>query len=296
VRTEPVDAHAWWTHVAMRAIPGVEGLDLGDGAGRSWRVIRRLVPGGPGAGPGLVRAEVHVPVTGPGEAAPLVVGVPDAGGGAVRCWIGLDVAREVEAARAALADDAVLGPMLAAHPALPVPGTPDGAELALRTVLGQQVSVAAARTFAGRLAVLVAAGEVSPGEVSPGTALLPFPSAGAIAAAGPEALRGVGLTGARAATLHALATALSDGLRIAPSADHAAVRAGLLALPGIGPWTAEYVALRALRDLDAFPASDLVLRRAMGVETPAQALRLAERWRPWRGVAAQHLWTSVSAP
>lgn len=287
--TPPVDASAWWAHVAMRAIPGVEVLDPGPGDAGTWRAIRRLVPGGVG----LVRAEVRVPVTGPGVPAELALDVPEAGLPGVRCWIGLDVADDVEAARAALSADPLLGPMVAAHPALPVPGTPDGAELALRTVLGQQVSVAAARTLAGRLAVLLAGEGLA--EMAHGT-LLPFPAAAAVAAVGPDALRGLGLTGARAATLHVLAAAIAAGLRIDPAADHAAVRAELLALPGIGPWTAEYVALRALRDLDAFPASDLVLRRAMGVTTPAEAVRIAERWRPWRGVAAQHLWTSLSAP
>ncbi len=105
-------------------------------------------------------------------------------------------------------------------------------------------------------------------------------------------VRAIGLTQARARTVVGLAAALADGLDLTPGTDVAAARRALLALPGIGPWTADYVALRALRDLDAFPAHDLVLRRRLGDLDPAAALRAAERWRPWRGYAAQHLWAA----
>ncbi|HMO11916.1 MAG TPA: AlkA protein, partial [Actinotalea sp.] len=171
-------------------------------------------------------------------------------------------------------------------PLLTVPGAVDGAELALKTVPGQQVSVPAARTLAGRLASLLGdrAGD-----------LLTFPVPAAVADAGPDVVRGIGLTGARAATVVHLARALADGLELSPTGDHGAARRALASLPGIGPWTVEYVALRALRDLDAFPAHDLVLRRMMGGLSPAQAVARAEGWRPWRGLAAQHLWTAAAA-
>ncbi|MBX9246671.1 3-methyladenine DNA glycosylase 2, partial [Actinotalea ferrariae] len=102
----------------------------------------------------------------------------------------------------------------------------------------------------------------------------------------------LGLTGARAATLAHVAAVLADGLDVGPGADRAAARSALHAVPGIGPWTVEYVALRAMGDPDAFPAHDLVLRQALGGVSAAEALARAEHWRPWRGYAAQHLWTS----
>ena len=86
---------------------------------------------------------------------------------------------------------------------------------------------------------------------------------------------------------------LPDGLDLGPGAHREDARGALASLPGVGPWTVEYVALRALGDPDAFPAHDLVLRRALGVATAGEAARLAERWRPWRGYAAQHLWTGT---
>jgi AraC family transcriptional regulator of adaptative response / DNA-3-methyladenine glycosylase II len=159
-----------------------------------------------------------------------------------------------------------------------VPGAVDGFELAARAVLGQQVSVTAARTFAGRLVRLCGA----PLPVARGSLTHDFPTADAVAAA---PLDGLGLTGARVRTLRALATAVADGtLVLDPTADRDETRARLLELPGVGVWTADYVAMRALGDPDAFPATDLVLRRAItGDVTP-------DRWRPWRAYAAIHLW------
>ncbi len=203
---------------------------------------------------------------------------------ALRTWLGVD--HDLVAAGAHLAGDALLGPLVARRPGLAVPGTVDGGELALRTVLGQQVSVAAARTLTGRLvALLGAAGEGG---------LHAFPAPATIAAAGVEALRSIGLTGSRAATVVVLAAALAEGLDLRPGAERSSARAALLALPGIGPWTVEYVTLRALRDADAFPAHDLVLRQALGGVGAPEAVRRAEAWRPWRGFAAQHLWRAAA--
>jgi AraC family transcriptional regulator, regulatory protein of adaptative response / DNA-3-methyladenine glycosylase II len=171
----------------------------------------------------------------------------------------------------------------------------DAFELAVRAVLGQQVSTSGARTLAGRLVAEL--GTDGPGGAD-GLRLFPAPEA--IADAGSERLRSLGLTGARASTLVALATAVAGGLPLDPGADRREVRAALLALPGIGPWTADYVALRALGDPDVFPAGDLVLRRALAglpggtgatVGVPAAAA-VARGWSPWRGYAAQHLWTA----
>jgi AraC family transcriptional regulator of adaptative response / DNA-3-methyladenine glycosylase II len=199
-----------------------------------------------------------------------------------------------------LGRDALLATRIASRPGLRVPGAWDGFELALRAVLGQQISVLAARTLAGRL--VRACGTALPVELQ--AELEPYglthlaPSAAAVAAAD---LSGLGVTGARQATLHALARAVASGaLTLSPSADSTATLASLRTLPGIGPWTAAYIALRALRDPDAWPAEDLGLRRACaldGVMPSVRALReRAEAWRPWRGYAALALWLDDPIP
>ena len=185
-----------------------------------------------------------------------------------------------------LAHDPRLRAALRAVPGVRVPGAWDGFELAVRAVLGQQVSVAAATTLAGRLAE--ACGEKLPDEVAAGGG--PdrlFPSARSVAAAD---LGGIGLTRARAQAIRALAEEVASGrLRLAPTPDPEAVTEQLLRLPGIGPWTAAYVAMRALREPDAFPATDLGLLRALDT-TPKALADAAEDWRPWRSYAALLLW------
>lgn len=256
---------AWLDFVRARAVRGVEEVTA--------EAVRRPVP----TADGWTAVTVGVATDGTTR----VLGATGTAAGAVRRWLGLDADHAL--ALAALCDDPMIGPLWRARPLLRVPGSVDPAELALRTVLGQQVSVAAARTLAGRLVALL-------GEPGPeGLRLFPRPSA--IAGAGEDAVRSIGLTAARARTTVGLAAALADGLDLGPGADPSA-RAALASLPGIGPWTVEYVALRAMRDLDAFPAHDLVLRRRMGDLDAAAAVRLAERWRPWRGYAAQHLWAA----
>ena len=156
-------------------------------------------------------------------------------------------------------------------------------------MLGQQVSVAAGRTFAER--VIERTGQaVSTGE-SELTHLFPSPAALALAD-----LDGIGLTSARVGTLRVLAGAVRDGLDLSGPAED--VIGALTALPGIGTWTAQYVALRALGEPDAFLAADLVLRRvASSTDAPlsARALEtLADAWRPWRGYAALHLWRAAA--
>jgi 3-methyladenine DNA glycosylase/8-oxoguanine DNA glycosylase len=202
----------------------------------------------------------------------------------VRGWLGLDA--DVSRVAEVLGTDPLLGPLVAARPGLRIMGYADGFEGAVCTVLGQQVSLAAARTFAARLV----AGFGAAGRDRAGLRL--FPGAAELAAAGPDAIRAaVGLTGPRARTVHALAAACADGLRIDAGGDHAAIRARLLALPGIGPWTVEYLAMRALRDPDAFPDGDLVLRRALGAGSAKEVRQAAEAWSPLRAYAAFHLWT-----
>jgi AraC family transcriptional regulator of adaptative response / DNA-3-methyladenine glycosylase II len=283
---DPFDAEAWFAHVEHRAVPG---LEIAERAA-DLRVTRLVAaPHGPAhvtvrLDPAGRRVDVDLRLASLADLSRTVA--------AVRRWLDLDADPALVAA--ALSEDPALAPLVAARPGLRVPGTVDGYELAVRAVLGQQVSTAAARTFAERL--VAAHGEPGPG------GLRTFPGPDALLAAGPDALRAIGLTGGRAATVLAVAAAVADGLLLDPAADRAATRAALLALPGVGPWTAEYVALRALADPDAFPDGDLVLRREVGAldateRTPeAREVRArAAGWRPWRGYAAQHLWTAAAS-
>jgi AraC family transcriptional regulator of adaptative response / DNA-3-methyladenine glycosylase II len=201
----------------------------------------------------------------------------------LRRWLDLDADPQLIAE--ALGPDPIIGPLLAARPGLRVPGSLDGATTALLTVIGQAVSLKAASVFAGRL---VGAFGAPVGD----SGLRAFPTAQVVADAGAEALREIGLTGSRAAALHRLAEALAGGLELSPAADRTEVRRTLLALPGIGPWTADYIALRALGDPDAFAPDDLVLKRSLGAKTARQASVIASAWSPWRSYAAMHLWTA----
>lgn len=208
----------------------------------------------------------------------------------------LDLDAEPAVVDAHLAADPALAPLVAARPGLRVMGTVDPFELALRAVIGQQVSVAAARTVLGR--IVVAHGPRVPAGLDPGTdPLRLLPSPAVVAGLPDDALP---MPRSRAATVRRLAAAVADGtVDLAPGADPHAVVASLLALPGIGPWTASYVAMRALGDRDAFPATDLVLRRsaaALGLPGDARGLAArAERWAPWRAYGAQHLWAAAAS-
>ena len=164
-------------------------------------------------------------------------------------------------------DPAALGadPLFARAPGIRVPGAWSGWELAVRAVLGQQVSVAGARRTAEKLVATLGERGRFPTPVSVAEGELP------------------GMPAARARALRALAGAVAAGLRLDPPVDVAATRSALLELPGFGPWTVEYVAMRALRDPDAWPGSDLWLERAAAGLDP-------ERWRPWRAYAAMVLW------
>lgn len=190
-----------------------------------------------------------------------------------------DLAADITAIERALVAHRRFAPMVRQRPGLRVPGAISGWEILVRAIVGQQVSVAAARTLLGRLVdrwgtelTVEASGEVGRS----------FPGPQTLAVAD---LSGLGLTGRRAQTLQTAARAAVDGeLLLDPGDDLALARARLLALPGVGPWTAEYVAMRALADPDAWPATDLVLTRA------ASSIDM-NRLRPWRAYAAVHLWT-----
>jgi AraC family transcriptional regulator, regulatory protein of adaptative response / DNA-3-methyladenine glycosylase II len=201
-----------------------------------------------------------------------------------------DLDAEPEVIREQLGRDPTLGPLIARHPGLRVPGAFDRFEIAIRAVLGQQVSVAAATTLAGRLAQRFGV----PIEGAPAGLDRVFPSAVMLAQVDLEQLRAIGLPGTRARTLSALARALVDG-QLTLEGDPEQVQAQLLAVPGVGPWTAQYIAMRALRWPDALPAGDLILRRALGVTTARACEQAAEAWRPWRAYAVMQLWHGTHA-
>lgn len=204
---------------------------------------------------------------------------------ATRRWLDLDA--DTTAVERAFDGDPLLGPLVRRLPGLRAVGYPEAFEAAVMTVLGQQVSVAAGCTFGGRLAA--AYGERS----TSGLTLFPTPQS--LADAPHEELRAaVGVTRTRAATVQNVARAVVDGLSLDPDADHALQRSRLLAIPGIGPWSADYLAVRVLRDPDAFTPGDLVARRAMGNPSIRDADRLSEAWRPYRAYALFHLWTAAT--
>ena len=270
--------------LAMRAIAGVEAVS-GNAYYRSveieavqgWLKVEHLAE------------KNSLLVTLPTTLAPVLINVL----ARLRHLFDLDANPQVIAEQ--LSADPRLAPLIAANPGLRVPGAWDGFELAMRAVLGQQVSVRGASTLAARLAKTF--GEPS---ATPHEAILCFsPGAKALAATTPEKISSIGLPLKRAATLHALARAVAAGeLRLHAGADAEATIEKLKAINGIGDWTAQYIVMRALRWPDAFPAGDLGLRKALAEDGPmraAQLLQLAEKWRPWRAYAAVYLWSSLAA-
>jgi AraC family transcriptional regulator of adaptative response / DNA-3-methyladenine glycosylase II len=274
----PFDFDGLIRYFARRAVPGVE--EAVDGAYR--RSLR--LPHGPGVvelrnGHGYVAASYWLSDS------------RDLGSAVERSRALMDLDSDPMAVSEALGHDRLLGPLVRATPGRRVPGHAGEHELAIRAVLGQQVSLRGAATLAARL--VAAFGEMLPHPVGAVTHV--FPSAARVADADPERLA---MPNARRRALLTLARALATGeLVLAPEVDRDEARERLLALPGIGPWTTEYVAMRVLRDPDAFLATDLGVRRALerlGHEgRPINALRLAERWRPYRAYALQYLWSSL---
>ena len=281
--------------LGTRALPGVEALD-----GASYRRSLRLPHGhgivtlsapeaaddarGDPKGPSYLDAELAL-----SDLRDLTTAVS-------RCRQLFDLDADPVAVWEALRGDALLGPLVERDPGRRVPGAADGFELAVRAVIGQQVSVPGARTVAGRL--VQAAGEPLPGPDGTVTHLFPTPDAlGELARSDPGAFA---MPAGRRGALVALAEAVERGsVVIDPGADPLELRHSLVRLPGIGPWTAEYVAMRALRDPDAFMPTDLGIRRAahaIGLpDDPAHLVTLTEGWRPWRSYAMAHLW-SLPAP
>ncbi len=277
----PLDAGGLLAFLALRAVSGVEEV-LDDGAYR--RSLR--LPHGHGV------VELR-PLDGHIQARYWLEDLRDLAAAMQRSRALLDLDSDPHAVSHALGADPLLGPLVRAAPGRRVPGHVDGHELALRAVLGQQVSLLGAATLARRLT----SDYGQPLERPLGDVTHVFPSADALAEADPERLA---MPRARRRALLALAAALAAGdLALDAGADRNEARARLLALPGIGPWTADYIAMRALRDPDAFLPGDLGVRHALeqlGQDgRPAAADRLAELWRPYRAYAVQHLWAHLAA-
>ena len=275
---EPFDGDALFSFLAARAVPGVESVD-----GATYRRSLRLAHGS-----GVVSVTVS--------------------GGLVSCALTLEDVADVQAAvqrtrrlldldcdpamiAEQLGADPLLAPLVAKRPGLRAPGHPDGTELLVRAVFGQQVSVAGARTLAARL--VAAHGEPLVEPVGGVTHL--FPSAATIAGLSPEDFA---MPRARGAAMIDVCAHVADGrIVLDAGSDRAEAVASLQAVKGIGPWTAGYVAMRALGDPDVFLPTDLGVRHALAAlsadSTPAAAATLAERWSPWRSYALHHLWASL---
>ena len=270
VRT-PFAADALLSFLRDHAVPGVET------AGEGWFARTLTLPHGSGTVRlDLARATTFVPATF------ALSDLRDLGAAVERARRLLDADCDPDAVGEFFAGDPVIGPLVTATPGLRVPGCVDGAELAVRTVVGQQVSVAGASTVLGR----IVAEHGTPIETAvPGLTHL-FPSMETIAAIDPERLP---MPRARGRSVTGVAAALAGGeLALDRGADRAAVRTQMLDLPGIGPWTADYVALRALGHPDVFLPTDVGIRRALGARVIDP-----EAWRPWSSYALVHLWHTL---
>lgn len=264
----PLHAEALFGFLAMRTIAGVDSF----ADGRYTRTLRlphgpatvTLWPGAAGD-PGYVEAELRL------------ADLRDLTPAVARCRRLLDLDADPAAVDAVLAADPALAAVVAAEPGVRLPRSVDGFEMAVRAIVGQQISVAGARTVLARLC----SGDGFPTPEQ----LLELPD---------EAFS---MPASRRRTLRATAAAVRDGLLLDAGSDRAATREALLALPGVGPWTADYIALRALGDPDVLLTTDLGTRRgakALGLpDDPAELARHAERWRPWRSYAQIRLWRAA---
>jgi AraC family transcriptional regulator of adaptative response / DNA-3-methyladenine glycosylase II len=277
----PLTADGLFGHLVATRVPGVE----------EWRegAFRRTLslPHGPGI-VALTPAGAHV------GARLWLTDLRDLAAAVNRCRELLDLDADPVAVDEQLASDERLSALVAAAPGRRVPRTVDAEELAVRVVLGQQVSTAAAQTLAARLVQAHGAPVADPA----GALTHVFPSPETLAAADLGATGGMPVS--RRRTLSALSAALAGGaVRLGAGEDWAQARAGLAAIPGVGPWTVEMVAMRGLGDPDAFPASDLGVRgglRDLGLAPAADLADARARWRPWGAYAVQHLWATRDHP
>ncbi|MET8900099.1 AlkA N-terminal domain-containing protein [Streptomyces sp. NPDC004538] len=277
----PLNPDNLFGHLAATAVPGVE--EWRDGAYR--RTLR--LPYGHGIvalTPGPDHIGCRLTLSDPRD---LTVAIS-------RCRRLLDLDADPTAIDGQLRADPLLAPLVDKAPGRRVPRTVEEAEFAVRAVLGQQVSTAAARTHAARL--VTAHGD--PVDDPEGGLTHLFPSTAALAAVDPQTLA---MPGTRRTTFTTLVAHLADGsVNLGVECDWSETRARLLALPGFGPWTADVIAMRALGDPDAFLPTDLGIRRAAGElglpSTPAALTARAAAWRPWRAYAVQYLWATDSHP
>ncbi|MDX6495878.1 MAG: AraC family transcriptional regulator [Gaiellales bacterium] len=264
----PVDLDATFAFLGRRAIPAVEACE----AGCYTRTLR--APGGPARislTPGEDAVACRVELTDGDDLVTVVA--------RVRRLLDLDV--DTSAVDDQLAADPVLGPLVTRRPGLRAPGTVDGFEMAIRAVVGQQISVSGARTILGRIAADHGS-RAFDGQL--------FPTAAELAVIDPSSLP---MPRSRARTVLAVARACASGeLSLDPDADRGREHAALLALPGIGPWTADYISMRAMGDTDVLLGTDLGVRKSadrLGVD-------LADGcpdWAPWRSYATHHLWAAL---
>lgn len=276
-----------FNYLGKRALPGVE--EIRDG------IYRRSVA--------LSRSRGIIELTPQPEANAILIHLSldtldDLNTIVQRCRNLFDLDADPAAIAAVLGSDTLIAPLVEAHPGLRIPGSFDGFEMAVRAILGQQVSVAGATTLAGR--VVKACGEPLPegNESIHGSLTHFFPTPTQLIEGN---LDGLGITGSRIEALKALARAVQSGeLMLDRGADREQTIARLQELPGVGPWTAAYIAMRALGDPDAFPVTDLGLRRAFERHnlpaTPKLIAAHAESWRPWRAYATHYLWNTLSTP
>ncbi|HRO26191.1 MAG TPA: AlkA N-terminal domain-containing protein, partial [Luteimonas sp.] len=284
----PYDFAAMLDFLHGRALPGVEKVDdsgyrrvIGDSDAPGWLHVGAWPRGG-GDEAHALRLELH------GCPPPRLLGVVER----VRRMFDLDA--DPRTINAALSRDTRLRTLVRKRPGLRLPSGWDGFEIAVRAVVGQQVSVAAARTVSARLAERFGTPLPEAFAAQGLTHLFPTPERLADAD-----LSGIGLTGARAATIRTIAQAVVEShvdFRVEHTLDEVVAR--WTALPGIGPWTAQYIALRALGHPDAFPAGDLVLQKHLPGDgsrlTEKALLARAEHWRPWRAYAVIQLWRDAS--
>jgi AraC family transcriptional regulator of adaptative response / DNA-3-methyladenine glycosylase II len=266
--------------LAQKSVPGVEAAD-----GTTYRRAL-LLPHGEATvtlRPGTDHVACELALADPRDVVPAVA----------RARRLLDLDADAAAVDATLSGDPLLGPLVAAWPGMRVPGSVDGTEMAVKAVIGQQVSVAGARTVAARLATTYGKPVTTP---DPSGVTHHFPSAESLADLDPAALP---MPRSRGRTLVALCRAVAEGgVDLDAGADRAETRDALLALPGVGPWTADYVLMRALGDPDILLTTDLGVRRGLerlgAAGDPASAAAAGERWRPWRSYALMHLWHLVT--
>ncbi|MGH3978158.1 MAG: DNA-3-methyladenine glycosylase 2 family protein [Pseudonocardiaceae bacterium] len=280
----PLDAAGLLAFLAARAVPGVE--SAGDGCyARTLRLPHGMATATLHPGPSHVDCTLRL-----SELRDLPVAVS-------RLRRLLDLDADPSAVDTALSADPHLAGTVAATPGIRVPGSVDGAEMVLRAVLGQQVSVAAARTAAGRLAAALGEPVDEQLESPDGQLTRLFPCAAAVAERADEVLTG---PRRRIAAVRSVAAALAGGeLVVDPGRDPEELRTALEALPGLGPWTAGYVVLRVLGATDVLLHDDLAVRRgAAAIDLPSDVdglRRYARRWRPWRSYAGMHLWRAAAA-